>query len=60
MIERLKSLYQQEKFKYPDERCDECTFWKSYCFDEYDADSWCALELNPQEKYCLKFSEEKQ
>lgn len=37
------------------DRCNDCTYFESYYFDEYDSDCWCSLFDELKENYCEKF-----
>lgn len=60
MLDRLKLLYRQDRYGSLFERCNDCEYWKSYCFDDYDSDCWCSIddsyeETMHREKNCIKF-----
>ena len=37
------------------DRCSDCIHFKSYYFDEYDADCWCFIFDEFKEDYCENF-----
>jgi len=60
VIDKLRLLYQQDRYNSTSERCWDCEHWESYCFDERDADAWCGIddsweETMHWEKNCIKF-----
>ena len=36
-------------------RCESCVYFKSYCYDEYDADVWCELFDELKYEDCEKY-----
>jgi len=60
IISRLKELYSQKKYRNTFARCDDCVNWRSYYFDEYDADAWCDLENNTEVECCYDFKKKRE
>lgn len=36
-------------------RCESCIYFKSYCYDEYDADVWCEIFDELRYEDCEKY-----
>lgn len=36
-------------------RCESCVYFKSYCYDEYDADVWCEIFDELRYEDCEKY-----